>query len=136
MTCQLVCVPPDVVAQVWPHVSTLIYRAMKKGGISSFKPLAESVLAGKSQLWVAWSEEEQQIKAAAVTELQETEWSKFCVIVALGGKDIATWLDIGGPIYEFAKAEGCKAMRLYGRKGWKDALPDWRVTRFVMERAL
>ena len=136
MTCQLVCVPPDVVSQVWPHVSGLIYVAMKKGDISSFQPIAESVLSGKSLLWVAWNEAENKIKAAAVTELHQTEWSKFCVIVACGGKDMSTWLDIRGPIYEYAKAEGCKAMRLYGRKGWKDALPDWRVTRFVMERSL
>ena len=136
MTCQLVCVPPDVVSQVWPHIEGLIYVAMKKGDISSFEPVKQSVLDGKSLLWVAWDEEAKNIKAAAVTELQKTEWSKFCIVVAAGGKDLNTWLDIGGPIYEFAKAEGCKAMRFIGRKGWAGVLPGWRVTRYVMERTL
>jgi hypothetical protein len=33
-----------------------------------------------------------------------------------------------------AKAEGCAAMRVYGRRGWGKLLKDYRVTRVLLEK--
>jgi hypothetical protein len=102
---QLVCVPPDQVARAWPHVRDLIVAAMKRGGLSSYRPVEDAVLRGDALLWLAIPREdgrqrpgalrglcrkrpdgdEARIAAAAVTELHETEWRKVCVLVACGG---------------------------------------------------
>jgi hypothetical protein len=80
--CQLVCIPPDKAVLVWPHVSGLIHAAIKRGDLSSFGPVEQSVLRGDALLWLAWDGE--RIQAAAVTELHRTEWRKVCVVVACG----------------------------------------------------
>ena len=103
------CIPPDKVALVWPHVRGLIYAAIERGGLSSFRPIEERVLSGDALLWLAVAcegtprdtaahedgcdnpdpherpdEDGTCVQAAAVTELQRTEWRKVCVIVACG----------------------------------------------------
>jgi hypothetical protein len=85
--CHLVCVPPDKVALAWPPVRGLIFAAMKRGDLSSFGPVEDSVLRGDALLWLALSCEDGdgvRIDAAAVTELYRTEWRKVCVVVACG----------------------------------------------------
>ena len=85
--CHLVCVPPDKVALAWPSVRSLIFAAMKRGDLSSFGPVEDSVLRGDALLWLALSCEDGdgvRIDAAAVTELHRTEWRKVCVVVACG----------------------------------------------------
>ena len=85
--CHLVCIPPDKVALVWPLARNLIFAAMKRGDLSSFGPVEDSVLRGDALLWLALSYEDGdgvRIDAAAVTELHRTEWRKVCVVVACG----------------------------------------------------
>src|SRR5262245_52535815 len=87
---RLVCVPPDRAAAIWPHVRALIHAAMRRGDLSSFRPVEASVLAGDALLWLAW--DGMRIQAAAVTELHATEWRKVCVIVACGGAGVDRWI--------------------------------------------
>ena len=85
--CHLVCIPPDKVALVWPLARNLIFAAMKRGDLSSFGPVEDSVLRGDALLWLALTYEDGdgvRIDAAAVTELHRTEWRKVCVVVACG----------------------------------------------------
>jgi hypothetical protein len=130
----LACVDPARVSQIWPHVHRLIWEAMRRGGVSSFAPVEASVLAGRALLWLAT--EGATIHAAAVTELQQTEWRKVCVLVACGGRDRARWLPLIAEIEGFARAEGCTAMRIVGRKGWERALANYRTKRIVLEKEL
>jgi hypothetical protein len=157
--CQLLCIPPDHVGQVWPLVSGLIRTAMQRGDLSSFVAVEARVLSGSALLWLAIAHrkgvEERpssrtmdgferpgdkatgpEVLAAAVTELHRTEWRKVCVIVACGGSDMSCWLDLIGPIEEFARAEKCSAMRIMGRKGWARVLPAYRPKRVVLEKEL
>lgn len=143
--CQLLCVPPDKVALIWPRVSDLILAAMKRGDLSSFEPVESSVLTGHALLWLAVTHEDGreradgarvQVHAAAVTELHQTEWRKVCVIVACGGTEMGRWLDLIGPIEEFARAEQCSAVRIMGRMGWTRVLPTYRPKRIVLEKEL
>lgn len=129
---ELVCVPPVHAAAVWPRVRHLILRAMERAGIGAFKPVEDGVLQGFSLLWLAWDGE--QVKAAAVTSIAQTEWRRVCEIVACGGHDRDQWLMLLRTIEQYAKADGCSAMRIIGRKGWARALPDYQVKRFIMEK--
>src|SRR5712692_5956670 len=71
-SCEAVCVDPAKVRLVWPRVSRLIYAAMKRGDISPFSAVEDAVLCGDALLWIV--RDGLEIPAAAVTELQQTEW--------------------------------------------------------------
>jgi hypothetical protein len=169
--CHLVCVPPDKVALVWPPVRSLIFAAMKRGELSSFRPVEDSVLRGDALLWLALSCEDGdrvRIDAAAVTELHRTEWRKVCVVVACGAPSrvrasgrlraqgrlrpssravasradasratgMRRWIGLLERIEEFARAEGCEATRIIGRKGWARVLTSYQMKRIVLEKDL
>jgi hypothetical protein len=129
-------VPPDRVAAVWPHVRTLIYAAMKRGDLSSFRPVEAAVLAGDALLWLAWDPGAERIAAAAVTELHQSEWRKVCVVVACGGAGVNRWIALLDGIEAYARATGCAAVRIMGRKGWIRLLGDYRMKRIVLEKDL
>ena len=177
-TCEAMCIPPDKVALVWPHVRGLIYAAIERGGLSSFRPIEDRVLSGDALLWLAVAregvaredgcdkrdrrerpdEDGARVQAAAVTELHRTEWRKVCVIVACGAPsgrlrasgfshpssraaasrtvDMRRWIGLIEKIEEFARAEGCSATRIIGRKGWARVLASYRTKRIVLEKDL
>jgi len=169
--CHLVCIPPDKVALVWPLARNLIFAAMKRGDLSSFGPVEDSVLRGDALLWLALTYEDGdgvRIDAAAVTELHRTEWRKVCVVVACGAPlgrlgasgrsrpssravasradssradasratDMRRWIGLLERIEEFARAEGCEATRIIGRKGWARVLTSYQAKRIVLEKDL
>jgi hypothetical protein len=132
--CRLLCIPHDQTEQFWPHVATLIKSAMEKGRLSDCAGVEHSVRNGSALLWIAWNGE--RIKAAAVTELGQANGEKFCTIVACGGSERGQWLHLLAGLEAYGKAEGCAAMRIYGRRGWLQLLPEYRATRVLLERAL
>jgi hypothetical protein len=134
LTVNLACIDPAIVSQVWPHVSHLIRRAMKRGDMGLFGPVEMDVLAGRALLWIAT--DGTAIEAAAVTQLERTETRKVCTIVACGGAHMRQWLHLIEGIEKFARAEGCNATRIIGRKGWQRMLKDYRATRVILEKAL
>jgi hypothetical protein len=131
---QCICIDPAYVDRVWPLVSHLIRAAMRKGRISEFADVEAAVLAGTQLLWVA--ADRQAIWAAAVTQLSRANGEKFCTIVACGGRERARWLPLKAELEKFAKAEGCAAIRIHGRRGWAREFPDYRLTRILLEKAL
>jgi len=182
-TCEAMCIPPDTVALVWPHVRGLIHAAIERGGLSSFRPIEDRVLSGDALLWLAVAREgaacedgrkrpdarerpdgdAARVQAAAVTELHRTEWRKVCVIVACGAPsgrlrasgfshpssraaasrtavsrtvDMRRWIGLIEKIEEFARAEGCSATRIMGRKGWARVLTSYQTKRLVLEKDL
>jgi hypothetical protein len=131
---QCICIDPDYVSRVWPLVSHLIRAAMRKGRISEFADVETAVLAGAQLLWVA--ADRQAIWATAVTQLSHANGEKFCTIVACGGRERARWLPLKAELEAFAKAEGCTAIRIHGRRGWAREFPDYRLTRILLEKEL
>jgi hypothetical protein len=140
--CQLVCVDPARVQEIWPHVRALIFAAMQRGDLSSFRPVEDRVLRGDALLWIAWSGDPRSgsgarhIEAAAVTELQETEWRKVCLIVACAGKAMIRWLALAEEIEGYARAQGCSCVRIVGRKGWARVLSSYKTKRIILEKDL
>jgi hypothetical protein len=115
-------------------VAPLVKAAIEKGRLTDFPEIERDVLAGRALLWIAWNGE--KIKAAAVTELGVANGEKFCTIVACGGHDRSQWLHLLAVLEAYGEAEGCAAMRIYGRRGWLKLLPDYRTTRVLLEKKL
>lgn len=107
---------------------------MEKGsGGGEFRVLEKNILSGDALLWLAIRDEP---IAACVTELIVTDEGKKCLISALQGDGMGDWGQHLARIEEFARNEGCTAMRLEGRDGWLRRLPGYRQAGIIMERVL
>ncbi len=112
-------VAPDTIGYIWPEVERFIYSAFEEGIGDDTKETALAMLGrGEAQLWVAHNGA--GIKAAALTRMATVANGRrvlFCI--ACGGEDIETWEDCLGDIERYARKQGCDAVRLSGRAGWK-----------------
>ncbi len=126
-----VCVDPQHVGRVWPRVEGFIREAIERVGISNFNDVVDDLVHGNSLLWLGWSEEENQIVSAGVTELT----GEVCTLVAYGGRREDHLL---AAIENYARDEGCTTMRLLGREGWARVLKPhgYRQPYIVLERQL
>jgi hypothetical protein len=50
--------------------------------------------------------------------------------------DMRRWIGLLERIEEFARAEGCEATRIIGRKGWARVLTSYQTKRIVLEKDL
>jgi hypothetical protein len=132
--CKLVCVDPDRIYETWPHVEHLIKPAMVRSGEMIVFDVLSSLANRRFLLWLIWDETE--IVGAVITELSDTITGRICTIVFMGGKDRKRWLHLLQELEDYARKEHCRAMRLYGRRGWKRVLRDYRETRIIMEKVL
>lgn len=105
---------------------------MQRGDLGRLDTVEADILAGRALLWLAWNGHD--IEAACVTQLDWTECTKACVIVACGGA--GQWSRLITDIEKYAQAEGCDAVRIYGRRGWARVLPGYRVAKVVLERRI
>jgi hypothetical protein len=125
------CVDPKQVHLIWYEVAHWIKRAMERGDLGRFDAVQDDVLNGRALLWLVY---DGQIIGAAVTQIGFTERTKACVIVACGGK--GEWPHLIETIEKYARAEGCDAVRIFGRTGWARKLPTYRAAKIVLERRI
>jgi hypothetical protein len=137
-TAELTCVNPADVQLIWPLVSQRLSAATRRTGISAFADIEHAILDGDALLWLALSADgaDIHIDAVAATRLELTEAGKVCVIVVCGGRNMPRWLPLIAGIEAYANAEGCRSVRIYGRKGWLRVLDGYRQTHVIMEKEL
>jgi hypothetical protein len=129
MSVDLLCVNPVDVQKTWPLAKDMIRAAIERTNLSEFEDVEKDVLEGRQLLWLAISD---HVEAAATTQLSPG----VCTLVACSGHQRERWLPLFNRIEKYAKAEGCKTMRLYGRKGWERVLDGYRVEHVVLEKEL
>ncbi len=125
----LICVDPARITDFWPLARDYIRAAIEKTQLTSFESVERDVLAGDQLLWLAVGN---YIEAAATTHLS----NRVCTLIACGGHQRERWLPLFKVIEDYAKAEGCRCVRIFGRKGWERALDGYRVSHVVLERSL
>src|SRR4051812_24620338 len=108
LACELICIDPEKVFDFWPHARGLIKSAVDATELSSFEDIEHQVLNGEQLLWLAWSD---KIEAAATTHLSRG----VCTIVACAGHQRERWLPLFDQIETYAKNEGCRCVRIFGR---------------------
>ena len=114
----MLCVDPEKVAQIWPHVEWHVRRGISRGS-EDFDQLKRQIFSGLSLLWIAW---DGKLLAVCVTALSPDA----CEIISLGGEDLHSYLRNGlGAIENYARAEGRSRIRIIGRRGWKRLLKDY-----------
>ena len=86
------------------------------GGTHTFDDIVSAVYAGQMQFWPAEN-------SCAVTEIVTFPRRKVLHIFLAGG-EMQEIVDMDGPAADFAKANGCTAMTIAGRRGWKKVLSE------------
>ncbi|WP_257168573.1 hypothetical protein [Bradyrhizobium sp. SRS-191] len=135
---ELACVDPGQVGLIWPLVAARVRRAVARTKLSAFADVEREVLDGCALLWLALGRDAGVvvIEAVATTRLEATDAGKVCVIVACAGSECRRWLSLIGGIEAYAKAEGCRSVRIFGRKGWQRVLDGYAQTHVVMEKEM
>jgi hypothetical protein len=129
MSVDLLCVNPAEVQAVWPLARDLVKAAIERTKLSDFADIEKAVLEGKHLLWLAISD---RVEAAATTSLMPP----VCTLVACSGHQRERWLPLFSRIEKYAKDEGCKTMRIYGRSGWERVLDGYKAEHVILEKAL
>jgi hypothetical protein len=127
---RLLCVRPDLAVQCWPLAREYIYSAMQKVGLQDARDVEHSVLSGNSLLWIA--ADGTDVKGAVVTSLV----GDVCEIVACGSDDIASTVHLIADLEDYARRNGCRAMRIIGRKGWARRLDGYKPRAVILEKEL
>lgn len=129
----LVAVPPDEVDEIWPLGEEFIVAGCSYGEAIPER-LKGDCEDGFAQFWLAWSD---HCEAAAVTRLIETPNGRVCVYEAMGAKSLLRSNSTVAPkIEQWAKSQGCIAVRIYGRPGWRRAMPDYTLKWVCMDKEL
>lgn len=131
---EIACVEPGRVGEIWPLVAPLLKSAIDRTRLSAWRDIADDIFYGDSLLWVAI--EGEKILCATATSLQKTDFGTVCVITACGGTDMRRWIDLLARIESYAKAEGCRCTRIFGRRGWMRVLDGYSMSSVVLEKEL
>ena len=98
-----------------------IESALNKGGDThSYKDIVDGVISGHMQLWMG-------AKGCAVTEIVVYPNKKVLHVFLAGGEQghgIKQITDMHDDAVKWGKAQGCSAMSISGRKGWKRVLEE------------
>lgn len=94
-----------------PHIEAALEYS---GGTHDIIDIYEGIYKGTMQLWPAE-------KSCLVTEIIVYPKKKVLNIF-LGGGDLTEILDMHDDVINWAKAQGCEALNMTGRFGWKKPL--------------
>jgi hypothetical protein len=86
------------------------------GGSHTFKDVVDGILTNKMQFWPSE-------KGCIVTEIIQYPQTRNLHIFLAGG-DLEQILDYNDSLKEYASLQGCDAVTLAGRPGWKKVLKD------------
>lgn len=128
----MACVPPEKVAEMWPHVERFFSDAVRRCGDWTVDLLRDELSDG-ALLWIVHDGE--RISAAAITRLIKARQGLTCNVIACGGagEDWPTRLAV---IENYAAKEGCKCIRVGGRKGWSRVFRDYGLAWVTLEKRL
>ena len=63
-----------------------------------------------------------------VTQIVTYPQKKILRVISIAGSDFKRLYEFNDMVESFAIRSGCSGMELWGRKGWKKLLPDWKDT--------
>jgi len=126
---------PEDVAYVWEEVVPLLARvAPHTEGEMEPDDYIEPLTHGDMQLWVVI--ENKHVNAALVTQIVPYPQKKVLRLISLAGEDFQEIKDFLEMVEVFALKNECSALEMWGRKGWKKLLLDWKDSYIVYTKDL
>ena len=108
-------VSKENVNEAWPYLAPVLSRVIAKAnGERTLEDMRRECEAGQTQLWFEGD-------SALVTEVIQYPRQKVARMIWCAGNmdDVKSgWKDV----LEWAKAEGCQAVEMCGRRGWLKAM--------------
>ena len=128
-------VQPEDVAYIWEEVAPLLEMVKEHTeGELETDDFLEPLTHGNMQLWIAT--EDKDIHAVMVTQFVIYPQKNILRIISLAGDDFEKIRNFQEMIEGFAIKNQCTSLEMWGRKGWKKLLPDWRDTYIVYTKDL
>ena len=128
-------VQPEDIAYIWEDVAPLLEMVKEHTeGELETDDFLEPLTHGNMQLWNAT--EDKDIHAVMVTQFVIYPQKNILRIISLAGDDFEKIRNFQEIIEGFAIKNECTALEMWGRKGWKKLLPDWRDTYIVYTKDL
>lgn len=133
----LVLIPAAHVETVWPLAEPHLKRALHYGdGEFTLDETRGLIRDGRFQLWLAWDGAAHRAIGAGVTEIFDYPRKRVCFLVLWASEaPRARWLDGLATVERWARSQGCRGMRLLGRKGWGRVLDGYRPQYTVFVRS-
>ena len=126
---------PEDVAYVWEEVVPLLARvAPHTEGEMEPDDYIEPLTHGDMQLWVVV--ENKRVNAALVTQIIPYPQKRILRLISLAGDNFQDIKDFLEMVEVFALKNGCTALEMWGRKGWKKLLSDWKDSYIVYTKDL
>ena len=124
---------PDDVEYVWDKVEPILARVVSRSeGELETEDILDLVTEGRMQLWIV--AENKEIIAALVTQIITYPQKKVLRLVSLAGEDFNKFKHFLDMVQSFAIQKDCIALELWGRKGWKKLLPEWKSEYIVYNK--
>ena len=120
---------------IWPAVEHWITEACEEEG-GSYLPsdVRALVVAGAWQMWIVTDGPE--IHAMAITRIEQTPRRKVCWVLMMVGSGIEGWAHFRDRIAEWARAEGCGAVKSLARRGYVKMFKEFECRHVLLERNL
>ena len=120
---------------MWEEVVPLLARVVPHTeGELEPDDYIEPLTHGDMQLWVVI--ENKHVNAALVTQIVPYPQKKVLRLISLAGEDFQEIKDFLEMVEVFALKNECSALEMWGRKGWKKLLSDWKDSYIVYTKDL
>lgn len=111
-------VPKEDLDIYWPVVSEYLTPAVEMARELDVAGVLSMLRQDELKLWIAWDIEIGEIVAAATTMFQHHASKQVLTIGHFGGDTFTGVSHLLPKIQEWAKKQGCKSVRVYGRNAW------------------
>lgn len=121
---------------IWDKVAPMLSEVTKHSeGELDVDDFFDYISSGHMDLWIAI--EDSKIIMSMVTQVVKYPQKQILRVIAISGERFKETHDNFIDMVEsFAIRIGCSALELWGRKGWKKLLPDWKDSYIVYTKEL
>ena len=121
MTKTLLEVPTNKVLECMPIIDKYVKPAYDHGiGETKWETLVARSLVGEVLIWIAFLDG--QVVGAASTEIIEFDGYRCIHLITSATDNHVGFEDFHPRLYEYTKAQGCRNIQFWGRKGWSRAI--------------
>jgi len=121
---------PEDVAYMWESVAPFLARVSEHTeGELEPDDYIEPLTHGDMQLWIAT--ENKEIIAVLITQIISYPQKRILRLISLAGDNFSRFKGCLDMVESFAISNHCTALEMWGRKGWKRLLPDWKDSYIV-----
>lgn len=123
------------VRKYWPQAQPWIAEAVKTSrGKFSVDWFHDRLVLGEMHLWILQADD---VFGVVVTQVYDYPANRCCLIRIATGHHVEDAIPGGiRQIEDWARSQGCSAMELIARPGWKRKLTDYDMTHVVLEKHL